>query len=180
MSSPGSMRSLTSSASGPLSGSGDRTQGQGRTPPGLRALEKYAVRIGGSRPDQGKSYPNDGRSRGGAPSRATCQRPRRVDRNRSDEFRRAARRARSQPDVILLDNIQSAEVRHAVEQVRLAEDDRRERVHDRARKICIEPSGGITLANVREFAETVADWISVGALIHSAAAVDLSFEIEPA
>ena len=47
-------------------------------------------------------------------------------------------------------------------------------------KILIEASGGITLANVREFAEAGVDWISVGALTHSAPAVDLSFEIEPA
>jgi nicotinate-nucleotide pyrophosphorylase (carboxylating) len=43
----------------------------------------------------------------------------------------------------------------------------------------VEASGGITLANVREFAEAGADWISVGALTHSAPSVDLSFEIEP-
>jgi nicotinate-nucleotide pyrophosphorylase (carboxylating) len=62
-------------------------------------------------------------------------------------------------------------VRQAVEQVR---------AHDPARKIRTEASGGITLGNVREFAEAGVDWISVGALTHSAPAVDLSFEIEPA
>ena len=75
------------------------------------------------------------------------------------------------PDVILLDNMNPAQVRQAVEQVRRAEG---------ARKIRIEASGGIALANVREFAEAGVDWISVGALTHSAPAVDLSFEIEPA
>jgi nicotinate-nucleotide pyrophosphorylase (carboxylating) len=52
-------------------------------------------------------------------------------------------------------------------------------MHDPARKICIEASGGITLGNVRDFAVAGVDWISVGALTHSAPAVDLSFEIEP-
>jgi nicotinate-nucleotide pyrophosphorylase (carboxylating) len=74
------------------------------------------------------------------------------------------------PDVILLDNMSPAQVRQAVEQVRRAEG---------ARKIRFEASGGITLKNVREFAEAGVDWISVGALTHSAPAVDLSFEIEP-
>ncbi len=74
------------------------------------------------------------------------------------------------PDVILLDNMSPALVRQAVEQVR---------THDPARKIRTEASGGITLVNVREFAEAGVDWISVGALTHSAPAMDLSFEIEP-
>jgi nicotinate-nucleotide pyrophosphorylase (carboxylating) len=75
------------------------------------------------------------------------------------------------PDVVLLDNMNPSLIRQAVQQVR---------AHDPARKICTEASGGITLANVREFAEAGVDWISVGALTHSAPAVDLSFEIEPA
>jgi nicotinate-nucleotide pyrophosphorylase (carboxylating) len=53
------------------------------------------------------------------------------------------------------------------------------RAQDLSRKIRVEASGGITLQNVREYAEAGADWISVGALTHSAPAVDLSFEIEP-
>jgi nicotinate-nucleotide pyrophosphorylase (carboxylating) len=73
--------------------------------------------------------------------------------------------------VILLDNMTPAQVRQAVETVRRAES---------AQEIRIEASGGITLTNVREFAEAGVDWISVGALTHSAPAVDLSFEIEPA
>ncbi len=76
--------------------------------------------------------------------------------------------------------MQPAQVRQAIEQVRFTEGARREPAHDPARKIRIEASGGITLVNVREFAETGVDWISVGALTHSAPAVDFSFEIEPA
>jgi nicotinate-nucleotide pyrophosphorylase (carboxylating) len=45
-------------------------------------------------------------------------------------------------------------------------------------KIRIEASGGITLQNVRKFAEAGADWVSIGALTHSAPAVDISFEVE--
>jgi nicotinate-nucleotide pyrophosphorylase (carboxylating) len=84
-----------------------------------------------------------------------------------DELRAALAHS---PDVILLDNMSPALVREAVAKVR---------THDPARKIRTEASGGISLGNVREFAEAGADWISVGALTHSAPAVDLSFEIEP-
>jgi len=83
------------------------------------------------------------------------------------------------PDVILLDNMQPAEARQAVELVRRAEGEQHGPGRDTAKKILIEASGGITLANIRSFAETGVDWISVGALTHSAPAVDLSFEIEP-
>ena len=94
-----------------------------------------------------------------------------MDRNRShylDELRDALAH---NPDVILLDNMSPTLVRQAVDagaEHAIAE-----------RKIRTEASGGITLANVREFAEAGVDWISVGALTHSAPAVDLSFEIEP-
>jgi nicotinate-nucleotide pyrophosphorylase (carboxylating) len=74
------------------------------------------------------------------------------------------------PDVVLLDNMSPSLARRAVEQVKL---------HSSSQKIRTEASGGITLANVREFAEAGVDWISIGALTHSAPAVDISFEIEP-
>lgn len=74
------------------------------------------------------------------------------------------------PDVILLDNMAPPLVRQSVEQVRK---------HSAGKKIRTEASGGISLENVREFAEAGVDWISVGALTHSAPAVDISFEIEP-
>ena len=75
------------------------------------------------------------------------------------------------PDVILLDNMSPSLVRQAVE--------RSAQARSAPNKIRTEASGGITLENVREFAEAGVDWISVGALTHSAPAVDLSFEIEP-
>ena len=46
-------------------------------------------------------------------------------------------------------------------------------------KIPLEASGGITLENVREIAATGVDLISIGALTHSARAVDMSMQIEP-
>jgi nicotinate-nucleotide pyrophosphorylase (carboxylating) len=62
-------------------------------------------------------------------------------------------------------------VRQAVELVRSRE-------HDDRRTV-IEASGGVNLENVRDYAEAGADLISVGALTHSAPAVDISFKIKP-
>ena len=72
-------------------------------------------------------------------------------------------------DSILLDNMTPAQTREAVARVR------RE-----ARIIPLESSGGITLENVRQYAEAGVDFISVGALTHSARSVDLSMRIQPA
>ncbi len=66
---------------------------------------------------------------------------------------------------LLLDNMEPARLR------RIAE-----RVGDRAQ---LEASGGVTLATVRDVAETGVHWISVGALTHSAPALDLSLLLEP-
>jgi nicotinate-nucleotide pyrophosphorylase (carboxylating) len=152
-----------------------------KTTPGLRALEKYAVRAGGGRnhrKDLGEAVlikENHIRLAGGvsaalAASQAAKGRTKwiEIEVTNLDELRAALAH---NPDVVLLDNMSPAQVREAVGKVR---------AHDSARKIRTEASGGITLGNVREFAEAGVDWISVGALTHSAPAVDLSFEIEPA
>ena len=65
---------------------------------------------------------------------------------------------------ILLDNMSPADVTRAVELV--------------ARRSQLEVSGGVTLANVRAYAETGVDAISIGALTHSAASLDVSLEVE--
>ena len=67
---------------------------------------------------------------------------------------------------MLLDNFTTYDMRQAVD-----------RVAGRAR---LEVSGGVTLDRLPELATTGADAVSVGALTHSAPAVDLSFELEPA
>ena len=68
-------------------------------------------------------------------------------------------------DAILLDNMTMSDVRKAVD-----------RAKGRAK---IEISGGVTLDRIPELAKTGADFVSIGALTHSAPAVDISFEIEP-
>jgi nicotinate-nucleotide pyrophosphorylase (carboxylating) len=69
---------------------------------------------------------------------------------------------------ILLDNMTPEQVRRAVERCSRLE-----------HRIPLECSGGITLDNVRSYAETGVDFISVGALTHSAAAVDMSLRVTP-
>jgi nicotinate-nucleotide pyrophosphorylase (carboxylating) len=71
----------------------------------------------------------------------------------------------SAADVILLDNLPLEQIHQAVA-----------RISGRAK---IEISGGVTLERMPELSRTGADYVSIGALTHSAPAVDLSFEIEP-
>lgn len=151
-----------------------------KTTPGLRALEKYAVRVGGGkshRKDLGEAVlikENHIRLAGGVSAALAAAQTAKgrakwieIEVTNLDELRAALRHG---PDVILLDNMEPSLVQQAVEKVRQ---------HDAPHKILIEASGGITLENVRQFAEAGVDWISIGALTHSAPAVDLSFEIEP-
>jgi nicotinate-nucleotide pyrophosphorylase (carboxylating) len=151
-----------------------------KTTPGLRALEKYAVLVGG-----GKSHRKDLaeavlikenhiRLAGGVSAALIAAQAARgrvawieIEVTNLEELRAALPH---NPDVIMLDNMKPSLARQAVGEVRS---------HTAPHKIRIEASGGITLDNVREFAEAGVDWISVGALTHSAPAVDLSFEIEP-
>ncbi len=150
-----------------------------KTTPGLRTLEKYAVHVGGGRnhrKDLSEAIlikENHIRLAGGvSPALAAAQASRgrvawiEIEVTNLDELRSALAH---NPDVILLDNMNPHMVRQAVEIVRR---------HKSANPIRTEASGGITLGNVRAFAEAGVDWISVGALTHSALAVDLSFEID--
>jgi nicotinate-nucleotide pyrophosphorylase (carboxylating) len=71
-------------------------------------------------------------------------------------------------EAVLLDNMTPEQVRQAVELVGKS-----------SRPVPLEASGGITLENIRAYAETGVDFISVGALTHSVPAVDLSMRIMP-
>ncbi|RMH61786.1 MAG: carboxylating nicotinate-nucleotide diphosphorylase [Zetaproteobacteria bacterium] len=70
----------------------------------------------------------------------------------------------AQPDIILLDNMDPAQVRKARALV--------------PREIVLEASGNITLANVREYAQTGVDRLAIGSITHSAPALDLSMRVE--
>lgn len=151
-----------------------------KTTPGLRDLEKYAVRVGGGsnhRRHLGEAVlikDNHIRMTGGVRLALEAAKPAagsaawiEVEVTILKELREAVA---LKPDMLLLDNMTPAEVGQAVSVLRAA---------DPERKIRTEASGGITLRNVRRYAEAGVDWISIGALTHSAPAVDLSFEVEP-
>jgi nicotinate-nucleotide pyrophosphorylase (carboxylating) len=150
-----------------------------KTAPGLRMLDKYAVRCGGGQNHRldlsdGVLIKNNHIALAGS-LRVALER---VHRNRRGtqpievEVRTLAELEEALScgaEAILLDNMAVAEVRAAVERCSKIE-----------RRIPLECSGGIRLENVREYAETGVDFISVGALTHSAPAVDLSLRIVPA
>jgi nicotinate-nucleotide pyrophosphorylase (carboxylating) len=148
-----------------------------KTTPGLRALEKYAVQVGGGRNHRLNLHEailikeNHIRLAGGVGRAIVSARHGRtqaqlleVEVTGIEELREAMQES---PDAVLLDNMSPTSLRDCVALAR-----------DRKSKIVLEASGGITLQNVREYAESGVDWISVGALTHSAPAADISFEIE--
>lgn len=151
-----------------------------KTTPGLRAFEKYAVTLGGGLnhrlglDDAVLIKDNHLRIAGGVRQAVEAARsadPRRlgleVEVTSLEELQEALK---CDVDAVLLDNMGPELVRKAVKLVR---------AQPAGRRIVIEASGGMTVENVREFAEAGVDWISVGALTHSAPAIDMSFEIEP-
>jgi nicotinate-nucleotide pyrophosphorylase (carboxylating) len=153
-----------------------------KTMPGLRLLEKYAVTVGGGRNhrlglDDGVLIKDNHIALAGSPSEAV-RRAREVvghlhkievEVATLDQVREALK---IKADILLLDNMSPDMVRQAVEIVREAEPDER--------RTLLEASGGITLDNVRAYAEAGVDLISIGALTHSAPSVDISFKIRPA
>ena len=146
-----------------------------KTTPGMRELEKYAVRCGGGtnhrqRLDDGILVKdNHKRLAGGV--RAAAELALRHGGGLPVEVEVENLAELDEVLVvgvprILLDNFTTYDIREAVK-----------RVAGRAK---IEISGGVTLERIPELATTGADFVSVGALTHSAPAADLSFELEPA
>jgi len=151
-----------------------------KTTPGLRALEKAAVRAGGGRNHRSALdamvllKENHLALAGGIRAAvAAVRRANTLGLAVELEIRSPAELEEALPlevDWLLLDNFSIPQLRQAVERVR-AYPGRRPR---------LEASGGITLETVRAVAETGVDAISIGALTHSAPALDLSLLVEPA
>jgi nicotinate-nucleotide pyrophosphorylase (carboxylating) len=149
-----------------------------KTAPGLRTLDKYAVRCGGGQNHRldlsdGVLIKNNHIALAGGLKTALerAHRNRRGNQPIEVEVRNLAELEDALAygaEAILLDNMTPQDVRAAVE--RCAKADRR---------IPLECSGGVNLENVRAYAETGVDFISVGALTHSAPAVDMSVRIAP-
>jgi nicotinate-nucleotide pyrophosphorylase (carboxylating) len=146
-----------------------------KTTPGLRVLEKYAVRAGGGVNhrgglDQGVLIKDNHIRLAGSVGEAVT-RMKAADREMPIEIEAQSLAQvddalAAGADIILLDNLSTADIVAAVTRCR-----------GRART---EISGGVTLDRMPELSATGADYVSVGALTHSAPAIDLSLEIEPA
>jgi len=149
-----------------------------KTTPGLRMLEKYAVLTGGGRNhrfglDDGVLIKDNHIALCGGVA-AAVERARQsvghlhkieVEVSSDADLREAIK---SGADILLLDNLSPEETARMVE---LA--------HSLAPNVLLESSGGITLETVRAYAEAGVDLISIGALTHSARAMDISFKIQP-
>jgi nicotinate-nucleotide pyrophosphorylase (carboxylating) len=145
-----------------------------KTTPGLRVLEKYAVRAGGAANHRAGLFDavlikdNHVRLAGGVAEAVARMResqpglPIEIEAQSLNEVDAALAAG---VEILLVDNMSTDEIRAAVMRAR-----------GRAK---VEISGGVTLDRIPELAVTGADFVSVGALTHSAPAVDISFELEP-
>ena len=148
-----------------------------KTLPGLRMLEKYAVSVGGGvnhrlnlgdmvliKDNHIAILRRQGISIGDIVRKARYKTPREIKieietTSPADAFEAAEAGA----DVVMLDNMNLEEMRQAVTLI--------------GRKAIVEASGGVNLNTIRAIAETGVDWISVGALTHSACALDISMKL---
>jgi nicotinate-nucleotide pyrophosphorylase (carboxylating) len=159
-----------------VSGTGARIVDTRKTTPGLRALEKYAVTIGGGYNhrfglDDGVLIKDNHIAIAGGVRRAIEMARRaaahlmkiEVEVTSRSQLREAVA---ARADVIMLDNMAADEVRQSVQFVR-----------EQAPGTIVEVSGGVNLDTVAEMAECGVDLISVGAITHSATAVDISLKI---
>ena len=163
-----------------IAGTGATVSDTRKTTPGLRLLEKYAVRAGGGRNhriglfDAALIKDNHlvaaggvGPALGGARAGSAAGVPVQLE---VDSLEQLAAALRLGVRAVLLDNMTPAVV---------ADGRRAWSARRPAGASCwIEASGGITLANIRAYAEAGVDTISVGALTHSAPSIDLALDFE--
>ncbi|OGO20663.1 MAG: nicotinate-nucleotide diphosphorylase (carboxylating) [Chloroflexi bacterium RBG_16_50_9] len=171
--------SLTSQYVAEIQGLSVKIYDTRKTTPGLRSLEKYAVRMGGGQNHRwhlgdavlikdnhaavlralGMNLKDIvAKARQNVPPGVTVE----VEVTNVQE---ALTAIKARADIIMLDNMNLEEMREAVKLV--------------AGKARIEASGGITLANIRQVAMTGVDMISIGALTHSFKSLDICLELEP-
>ncbi len=152
-----------------------------KTIPGLRALQKYAVRLGGGQNHRMGLYDmilikeNHIKAAGGVAE--AIKRAKSISEkmlvNRKSEIevetrtlKEVEKAAQMGVDMIMLDNMSLPQIKKAVKIIRSID-----------KKIKIEVSGNIDFSNVRQIAKTGIDFISVGALTHSAKALDFSLKV---
>jgi nicotinate-nucleotide pyrophosphorylase (carboxylating) len=145
-----------------------------KTTPGLRLLEKYAVRVGGAKNHRFGLYDgvmikdNHIQAVGGIQKAVSTLRQKvphtlkiEVEVENLQQLQEALE---ARADIILLDNMDAASMRKAVEIVN--------------GQALLEASGGVNEENIVEIAKTGVDFISCGALTHSAPSLDISFKIQ--
>lgn len=165
---------LTARYVGAVKGTGARIVDTRKTAPGLRALDKYAVRAGGGFNHRFGLYDgvlikeNHITAAGGitiavARARANIPHTMKIE-VETETIAEVAEALACGADIIMLDNMDTAAMREAVAMI--------------AGRALVEASGGVNLDTVREIAETGVNIISVGALTHSARARDISMLLE--
>ena len=157
-----------------VSGTNTKILDTRKTIPGWRVLEKYAVACGGGTNhrfglyDQVMIKDNHLVAVGGNIKKAVkCARenyPKLKIEVEADTVEQAKTAAEAGADIILLDNMSCEELIQSIELI--------------SGRSKTEASGGITMDTVREIAETGVDYISIGALTHSAPAVDIGFDFD--
>lgn len=175
----GGIATLTRRFVDAIQGTSARILDTRKTMPGLRLLDKYAVRCGGGHNHRldlsdGVLIKNNHIALAGGVAAVLRKalenrrggQPIEIEVRTMAELEEALANG---AEALLLDNM-------TVENARLAV----QRARSHSRRIPVEISGGIKLENVRAYAETGADYISVGTLTHSPQAVDLSMRIVPA
>jgi len=162
-----------------IKGTGARILDTRKTTPGWRQLEKYAVTCGGGANHRIGLYdmvlikdnhlaalrdalPNPVAA---AIERARARFPGLKIEVEADTLEQVEQALEARPDFILLDNMNPVQLRLAVQKCK--------------GRTLTEASGGVTLGTVRTIAETGVDFVSVGALTHSARAVDIGLDFEP-
>jgi nicotinate-nucleotide pyrophosphorylase (carboxylating) len=161
-----------------VSGTKARILDTRKTAPGLRMLDKYAVRCGGAQNHRldlsdGVLIKNNHIDLAGGivPALERAHKNRRGEQIIEIEVRSLEELEQALEhggEAILLDNMSVEDVKRAVERCSHSE-----------RPIPLEVSGGITLENVRAYAQTGVNFISVGALTHSAKAMDITMRLAP-
>jgi nicotinate-nucleotide pyrophosphorylase (carboxylating) len=162
-----------------VAGTGVSVSDTRKTTPGLRLYEKYAVHVGGGRnhrmglDDAVLIKDNHIVVAGGVAGAIRAARagdpaslPVQIE---IDTLAQLAEALEVGVDAVLLDNMTPDLVAAAVREIRS---------HERGSACWIEASGGITLANIRAYAEAGVDTISVGALTHSARSVDIALDLD--
>ncbi|UCH82508.1 MAG: carboxylating nicotinate-nucleotide diphosphorylase [Nitrospiraceae bacterium] len=169
---------LTGSFVGRVKGINVKILDTRKTAPGLRYLDKYAVKMGGGHNHRFGLYDailikdNHIDAAGGIENavRLAGKVKRKgmkieVETNTINEVRHALN---AEADIVMLDNMPLERMKRAVNLIR-----------KHSSSTIIEASGNIDMENVRDVAATGVDWISVGALTHSAPAADISLKIKP-